>query len=1532
MAANVPAPVPAPVLDLSVLGKFYPYAVPGAAKGSEEKKMKEAEDYLAQHPYDMVYHNLHMHLSSPIKTNTIIVGKYLISPSGVYLIYFANKNKDSPNVYYYYIKNLIATEEDRMLNIPPQDHISAMPIHWLSTGDAFYIVRTDGEEFRLDFYDALENKKIDSHSLRKLDPVINSEVKEKVDLSIPWKEVMLTERSTAYLDYTSLRKPFCLVSVVGNYLLVIKFIWASHKLTFMGYYAYQLNIGSLKSKLFINSDQTIVIYVEGGKRVKGPILTCDLNLPKSVELLDIVNEQQDPPAANIPFEDFLNAIDAYDSNTAIEINMCYHLVNDNDHYLVTRPEGENVLKIRRFRATVGSLTLEGEYIFPCPHTPGNKDHLRVAIKGNIVAVCSLEAVNVSLLEDVHAQKIAEYKYASFAIKVLPNGQVACVLDCPKLYDEASGETRYFILATGYPDGCGSNNTSTFRRFLERDDADQIHYCKVVSQGRDSCFIATIPNSHDIFLRRVNNAYFSKRKRFEGFGLTQEEIKGPFRLVVDSKDNIIVANVVKNGPNYSLKRRIYSQSSKWKEMSVDISEFFMDEMKNSTNPEITTHCWIDSVIIICKNSNKSTKVCYLTLEEKENSLAIGKQFIFKTSNATFKEMSIVNGHFWHVTFPDTTFNGIEDVSVVCIDLNTPSVIEINNPLKLKESTELKDSSCKTSLLNSLRWIISDDGETLFLQRGQTDKSLIFSKTSKKAMVIMHYRHSCLRYKLLDSDLQPSGSDLGFFAISTMSSDGKYLCISPRNKVDESGGESTSSGTAKSHVTFINLQTMKVTKLDVKNDILREYNYFELTTAAIESSFSVIDIKPVYFCPVLNRTLDTACYYVLTIVETKPAVHDYEEEMGYHRYPTFPCRGVLCVMDASMSSVLMVAGEDVNPKSCVNYYLDHFNKKIEWLDNDLLYKSLPAKIAPAYKILPIQHFIARYKLARLKPEKDEALMSHAIDRLIYSSQRILTNMDGHVYRHVIYTLYLVNDEQLFSQLFTYCNVEVYSILFRFFNLFDMVTQRPCTNSIRGLMKFMQERKIIESNNFSMVNDFKRTLPSIEKNYKDIISSDACKEFITYLLFKPIGHDDDIQLKDEYKSATSVEGVEGGDQLIKLAKDKLMRSTPDKRSSYDFYETGFLLNLSIGSFFSYRFFKIIYSMNPFILQNKYRGIVYYKWDRYFKTVLVYCIIYWLNFILAYIYFGYYPKSAVLLTLILIFTLLLIAFELKCIFSRQKKNRSETIRDFINLKDYFMKMSNAYDMLSLCFTLGIALLVNTYDPYTLTNTPSLVWMRMWVVVLLGGRAITWLRVFRRTRYLITSVMSVFLEMIPFLTILSCFILIFAFMWRMADGLTGDYPSDGQLTFYESIVITLNLVFGNSTDTIDAPITEYTVVKFMIWILGNVTIPLTLLNFLIAVLSGVFEATTVERSLHDLYELIVIMEDFDQFFAGENEVVSIKVTDCTKLVMVLKSDGTEDGSNYKEQINNRLKTLEDKVDQLPDLILEKLFQIFREMVKQNNH
>ena len=664
-----------------------------------------------------------------------------------------------------------------------------------------------------------------------------------------------------------------------------------------------------------------------------------------------------------------------------------------------------------------------------------------------------------------------------------------------------------------------------------------------------------------------------------------------------------------------------------------------------------------------------------------------------------------------------------------------------------------------------------------------------------------------------------------------------------------------------------------------------------------------------------------------------------------------RDYLCLLNEIMSSALLAVPVDKEKDSekCLFYHIDLCNMAIGVI-NDLSRGFRYYGVHnPIFNIAYMANqSIQAYKLSVQQSIIDIDEKNMIIDGIMHClKDRPFVEYKDRL-KHVIYTLYLVNDSRLFDLVLK--RIVNYTDLFKHFDLISLITRFPKGKNIIALKSIMEEdpsRKFIKE-----LADNDSIIKAIIANEKSIISSDECKTLLTFLLFMPNGHNIDGELRDEYNTVTF---IQNGKKSRDAVEQDVLKKLPETISTFSIFESGFDLDLSKGSQFSSLFFKIIRSMNPEVLVQKYRGIVYFKWAFYFRAVLFYCIFYWTNFILSYIYFGYYPTSIGLLIVILICSTFLLLFEFKCMFSvsmtaspnketspsasaqtstltvtqieESKEGKShEKVKPKEKVKvrfsraqvfEYIRNPSNFYDLASLCFTIVAALIIHNKDTYQLTNQPYLVWLRMLPVVLLGGRSIAWLRVFTPTRYLITSVLSVFSAMVPFLTILSFFIIIFAFMWRLTDGLTGNNYLGEEATFYQSLTSTLNIIFGNTADPFDWPTGEYTVVRFVIWILGNVVLSLTLLNFLIAVLSGVFEATTVERSLHDLYELIVIMEDFDLFFSGLKCLGSRHRR--VHLAMLLPPDSGDEAITVDildEMINSSDNRLEKKIEGLENRLV----------------
>ncbi len=80
---------------------------------------------------------------------------------------------------------------------------------------------------------------------------------------------------------------------------------------------------------------------------------------------------------------------------------------------------------------------------------------------------------------------------------------------------------------------------------------------------------------------------------------------------------------------------------------------------------------------------------------------------------------------------------------------------------------------------------------------------------------------------------------------------------------------------------------------------------------------------------------------------------------------------------------------------------------------------------------------------------------------------------------------------------------------------------------------------------------------------------------------------------------------------------------------------------------------------------------------------------------------------------------------------------------------------------------------------------------------------------------------------------------------------------------------------------------------LGNVVIALALLNFLIAIISGVYEEVNGDRDLHDVKELAALTSELDAFWAGCRKLCSAPLRLCRKCRGGQGSQAATNGRKY---------------------------------------
>jgi len=446
----------------------------------------------------------------------------------------------------------------------------------------------------------------------------------------------------------------------------------------------------------------------------------------------------------------------------------------------------------------------------------------------------------------------------------------------------------------------------------------------------------------------------------------------------------------------------------------------------------------------------------------------------------------------------------------------------------------------------------------------------------------------------------------------------------------------------------------------------------------------------------------------------------------------------------------------------------------------------------------------------------------------------------------------------------------------------------------------------------------------NEETLVTNRLAANFLKRLLLVSTGHAALGEPKNPDYTVVAVDKSKHNqiDGLVRTLFTDRFSNTQD----FEVFRTGFDLDLSLGSEFSAAFYNILSSMDEETLTSTFKGLIYYKWSLCFPSALVFSVLYWANSILSYIYYGYlYSEIGIGITIIVLTAFFLI-LEIKSMLTFRSQSTSRARKRSGRCKgiqDYFSKSSNLYDLVTLLFTIVSACIILAADknPLTTTLTTSLgyAWIRAIPVMLLGARSITWLRVFGPTRYLITSVMQVFHRMLPFLLILSCCVLLYAYLWRLADTLSDTYPSGGvEYPFYTSLAMSVNLIFGNTPDPVDGFDNTFPVVKYCVYILGNVVLSLTLLNFLIAVLSGVIDSVTENKQYHDINELLILIDDIERIYSNIGQSREKKI--ATLLILLPKKPESEDPQYtlVLEDIKKQLSANTEAISALTTLIKSK--------------
>ena len=517
-----------------------------------------------------------------------------------------------------------------------------------------------------------------------------------------------------------------------------------------------------------------------------------------------------------------------------------------------------------------------------------------------------------------------------------------------------------------------------------------------------------------------------------------------------------------------------------------------------------------------------------------------------------------------------------------------------------------------------------------------------------------------------------------------------------------------------------------------------------------------------------------------------------------------------------------------------------------------------------------------------------------------------------RLLLLLLFLWNKQELIGSYISINNIE------RLFTNNKLLTLVLCASQaqmsketvIQTIKKYRDVRKryfALDSEEFEKIVTTYKT--KLIKDSKD-------EEILRMVLFSPIENPLNCQLKQAYETMAVLDYDFSGfnkhtlHNAVNETHTALTREFPKMIKRYQTCTTLVKVNLNNGSEFSRSLFQVLRRVSNEETKTFTKHLIYHKWNMvYWNMALPYSILFWALAVLAYLFFGYEFESRGLGVAIIVLNCFFLLFELKCLFSEGKH--------------YFLSFWNWADVVlqTFCLASVVAILAKREMQNTTMN-----WLRLVSVLSIWIRAVTWFRVFRPIRYLVTMVMEVFADILPFLVILTSAILGFAYLLRLSPGLASE---DGEIQprFYPSFYDSIFLIFGNSPSNERQDKT-----LFVVTIIGNVILALALMNFLIAIISGTFSRIQEEKDLYDAKEILYLIRDFESFISGTKCMKKHRMKHHFATLLPFESDepaetqardlGADPGANKPQTdessfakdltaIRRKLEVLTQKVDKL---------------------
>lgn len=572
--------------------------------------------------------------------------------------------------------------------------------------------------------------------------------------------------------------------------------------------------------------------------------------------------------------------------------------------------------------------------------------------------------------------------------------------------------------------------------------------------------------------------------------------------------------------------------------------------------------------------------------------------------------------------------------------------------------------------------------------------------------------------------------------------------------------------------------------------------------------------------------------------------------------------------------------------------------------------------SYIMLPV--LIKNYTLA--ESEEDKEIV---IARIVAYINMIHPNIYGEI--RVLFTmLYNLNDKRVFE---AFLNNIQSDMLFYECNIFKTFFKCSGPNESRQAIYDSIEREAATDTDSNVV-DPDDAQAFMEKNHQKEMTNQLSRDMFKLLLLSKVeeniicelpdalarSFDLDHQKKKKEKTKKEKEEEEEEFNIWKellALKISLESKQAEYYTTYDVYRSLAKLDLTSGSKACTNLFLTMSKLSDEDIETATLPLIYYKWKYTFIFALPFSLLYWTMAVVAYVFLGFYPEVTELGYAVGALNILFLMYEVKTAFTL---GFIEHYKDLWNWGDLFI--------LGCCFTVVALCLSLDYTSAGMITARLLAITAVWI------RAITWLRAFGPTRYLITIVFQVFIDMVPFLIIFICAIVWYLFIWRLTPFLEEPLPLSTLEpdNFYKSLYVPVMLIFGNgpSGETLsDGSNADFSYIRFFVNIIGNVVLSLCFLNFLIAIISGTFEKVNEKKELYDVKELLDMIIEFNAFMEG---IVCIKPKPAYFITLQPKVTAEEGLQQLEEKIVQMDEKIMKKFHKLEENLTEKIYSKFEKM------